>query len=602
MTTPVWLAGATTDPLAAAFAEFAWRAHEASLEPARRDAIARIALLLAVERARGHGAVHADDWAGARDHPELPGFELPDAALWNATLDDAAWVGDGTRTTPLVRRADGSVALFRDDVAERSLARALRAMVEDVREGAVADGTREAFARLFPEAPPEGAALAAVAALRSRLTVITGGPGTGKTTTVVRILALLLSEDPSLRVAIAAPTGKAASRLRQSIDAQRATLPVDDAVRAAIPAHVDTVHRLLGYRPHDETFGFDARRRLPVDVVAVDEASMLDLGLAGALVAALPAHARLILLGDRDQLASVDAGAVLEDLVDARSTTGDKRSPDFAAFARGLFVDDPPVDARADVFADATVELRHNFRFRDQPAIAGLAEALRDGDADTALHAFDGAALTRLDVPSRADELVPTIDAWLDRVSALRPDDEDEHVRLVESRLRLLSALREGPWGVTGLNRLVEARLASRGWDVRDPWYHGRPVMVLRNVRSLELANGDVGVCRHGRDGTRTVVLRDGDGGLRHLPVATLPAHETAWAMTVHKSQGSEFEHVLMVLPPEGHPLATRSLLYTGVTRARRSVTVVGSTAAIRAAVEAKERRRTALTARLRDA
>ena len=608
MNAPAWLFDEGLDPLAASMARFAWRAHEGRLDVTAREVLAKATALLMVERARGHGAIHPDDWAGRADHPELVGVQFPAAEAWRAAFDAASWVGDGSEPTPLVLRGDGSLALHRDDVAEIELARRLRAMAEDVDDEAPSAELVAAFRALFPEAEPTGAALAAAAALRSRLTVITGGPGTGKTTTVIRVLALLLAQDPARRIAVAAPTGKAAARLQESIQQQREGLGRVGASVDGLPRSVHTVHRLLGYRPWDESFTHDRRRPLRADVVVVDEASMLDLGLARALVDALAPRTRLILLGDRDQLASVDAGAVLEDLVDARATTGDTRSAGFASFASDLFTEPVAVDPAADVFADATVELRRNWRFESQPAIATLAEALRAGDADAALTALDdvprAGGLSRIPAPARADELAPVIDAWLDRVDDLRPEGDAEKLRLVEKRLRLLTAVRRGPFGVEGLDRLVEARLRARGWDVRDRWYEGRPLMILRNVNALELANGDVGVCVRGDTDRGTeaaqVVLRAPDGGTRRLGVAGLPPHETAWAMTVHKAQGSEFDHVLMVLPPEGHPLATRAMLYTGVTRARSTVTVVGSTDALRAAVEARERRRTALTRRLR--
>lgn len=602
MTTPQWLRDEALDPLGQALAAHAWRAHERRLDDATREDFARIVLLLAAERSRGHGAVHPDDWAGAPAHPDLPIGAMPSADAWSRAVDAAAWVGDGSDPTPLVLRPDGSLALYRDDVAEIELAARLRAMVTDVRDTPPDARTVAAFRRLFDPSEASGAALAGAAALRARLTVITGGPGTGKTTTVVRVLGLLLSEDPSRRVAVAAPTGKAAARLQESLREERDGLPVDDAVKAALPTSVGTVHRLLRYRPHDGSFGHDARRPLPHDVVVVDEASMLDLGLARALITALSPRARLVLLGDRDQLASVDAGAVLEDLVAARTTDGDARSSGFAAFTNALFDADVGIDDGADAFADATVELRKNWRFGSQPAIANLAAALRAGDAAGVLAVLDetppAGGVHRVPAPAHAEDLAPTIDAWLDRVDDPRTGDDAERLRAVESSLRLLAALRQGPWGVEGLNAAVEARLRRRGWPVDDPWYEGRPVMILRNVQALDLANGDVGVCAPGE--TPAVVLGTRDGGTRRLGVSALPPHETAWAMTVHKAQGSEFDHVLMVLPPEGHPLATRSLLYTGVTRARRTVTVVGTPAAVTAAVEARSMRRTALASRLR--
>ena len=604
-----WLQRDELDPMARAFAHTAWRANVDPIGSQRAATLAALCALLVVQRSGGHGAIHPDDWSSVREHPDLGGVVLPDATAWEHALAASPWVGDGSQPTPLVRRGDGSLALYRDDRAEIELSRRLRALAADVDDTPPTPDRVETFGRLFTLREPTGPALAAAAALRSRLTVVTGGPGTGKTTTVIRVLALLLSADPSLRVAVAAPTGKAAARLGESFADQRAGLPVSDRVRAALDLPVATVHRLLRARPHDGSFGHDARHPLPHDVVVVDEASMLDLGLARALVDALPPRARLILLGDPDQLASVDAGAVLADLVAARTTRGDVRTPGFAAFARPFFESEIETSADVDVFADATVELRVNHRFDAQPAIAQLAEALRAGEPDHVLEVLDTAAfdeVRRVEPGETADTLDPVLDDWLRHVPG--PDDGDDLQRLrrVESGVRLLTALRRGPWGVEGLNARVERRLRRRdegAWDTADTWYRGRPVMIRRNVPALGVSNGDIGVCAPdpAHDGAPSLLLRDSEGALRRLAVARLPEHETAWAMTVHKAQGSEADHVLLVLPRDRHPLLTRSLLYTGVTRARRSVTVVGSVETLRAAVLAREQRRTALRDRLRE-
>lgn len=603
-----WLQHDDLDPMARALANAAWRANADRIGRDHAATLAALCALLVVQRGSGHGAIHPDDWPRGREHPDLAGVVLPDPAAWGGAIAVSPWVGDGSQPTPLVRRDDGSLALYRDDRAEIELARRLRDLATDVDDTPPTPDRVEVFGRLFVR-EPTGPALAGAAALRSRLTVVTGGPGTGKTTTVIRILALLLAVDPTLHVSVAAPTGKAAARLGESLGAQRAGLPVDDRVREALVVPVQTVHGLLRARPNDGSFGHDARHPMPYDVVVVDEASMLDLGLARALVEALPPRARLILLGDPDQLASVDAGAVLSDLVAARTTRGDARSPAFASFARPFFGSEIETARDVDVLADATVELRVNHRFDSQPAIAQLAEALRAGEPDHVLEVLDTDAfgeVRRVEPGETADTLDPVLDAWLRHVPGQGDGDDLDRLRRVESGLRLLTALRRGPWGVEGLNARVERRLRRRdahSWDTSDTWYRGRPVMIRRNVAALGVSNGDIGVCAPdpGRAGEPSLLLREADGQTRRLAVARLPEHETAWAMTVHKAQGSEADHVLLVLPTDRHPLLTRSLLYTGVTRARRSVTVVGTAETIRAAVRAREQRRTALRDRLRE-
>ena len=601
---PGWTTDESIEPLARAFAALTWRANVGRVSHERAVARTALSALLVVERANGHGAVHPDDWAGREAHPDLPGVALPDARAWADALVPDAWIGDGGTPTPLVGRPDGSIALHRDELAERDLAaRIRRRLVTPATEPPSAE-LAATFGRLFDASEATGAALAGAAALRSRFTVVTGGPGTGKTTAVVRILGLLLQSDPSMRVAVAAPTGKAAARLQSSIAERRLELEVDDRVKDALALRVRTVHRLLGYRPHDESFTHDERDPLPFDVVAIDEASMLDLALATALLRAMRDDARLILLGDRDQLASVDAGAVLADVVAAAGSTRDARSADFAAFAAPLFRSTIPVAPTATALSDTVVELRVNHRFKAQESIGRLALALRAGDVDEVvdrLHDAGGAVL-RIDPPSDPRALDAVLEPWAEVLGSQDETPDDRLLSAVEKGVRILTATRRGRWGVEGLNATVEAWLRARlGWSTGDPWYRGRPILVGRNVPGLDLSNGDVGVCVADPEDPRrrVVLLRDPQGRLRHLPVSRLPAHETAWAMTVHKSQGSEFDHVVMVLPADRHPLLTRSLLYTGITRAKHSVTVIAREETVRAAVQVLETRRTALASRL---
>lgn len=611
---PAWIEREDLDPVAAAFARLLFCRARTQTGADVADALARIGALLCLERARGHACVMPQDWCSEELPLESPGEaagrppRLPDAIGWERALRIPVLVGNGDGISVLVRREDASVALFRDDAAERRLARAFVEMLTDP-GGVLAldEPARASFHALFPEAIASGQALAAAAAMRSRLCVITGGPGTGKTTAVVRVLAWMLSTRPHLRIAVCAPTGKAAARLKDSIEQQRHGLPVTPAVRAALAVDVVTVHRLLGYRPGAERFTRGPHHPLDADVVVVDEASMLDLGLVDALVQSLPPNARLVLLGDRDQLASVDAGSVLADLVANRRVGSDARSADFARWADGLFLGDCAIDRTADAWSDALVELRHNFRFAEQPEIAELADALREGDAEAALSVLDDPARTqvvRVEPPARKDALAPLLHPLLEPLGEQACEDVPGRLDRIERGMRVLTAVRRGPWGVEGLNALAERTLRARGWNLRETWYEGRPVLVLRNAPELGLANGDLGVIARiaGTDAEDRMVFAVRGTEPRSwqaIPPAQLPEHETAWSMTVHKSQGSEFERVVLVLPPGRHPLLSRELLYTGVTRARDRVTVVASAATVRAAVEQVERRRSGLGARL---
>ena len=452
--------------------------------------------------------------------------------------------------------------------------------------------------------------LACALALRGRLSVITGGPGTGKTYTAARLLALLFATAPDaqqLRVALAAPTGKAAARLKQAIDASLLDLKgsVDgeldlDALVQRMGA-ARTLHSLLGARPDTRYFRHHAGNPLDVDVLIVDEASMIHLEMMAALLQALPPTARLILLGDKDQLASVEAGAVLGDLCRdaqagcylpatcayAESATGQRIPAEFTATGAAL------------PLAQHTVMLRESRRFGgpigqlalavnrgDAPAAqALLAEHTRLG-ADAVLWAQQGGAAQRIAetaVRGRGQQAsYAAYAAQLGRWHSDRPQTQQEHedwvcgVLNAFDRFRLLCAVREGDWGVAGLNRAVEAALQAGGVIRKEgEWYAGRPVMVTRNDAQLGVSNGDIGMALPGfADPSRLrVYFLQGDK-LHAVSTARLAQVETAFAMTVHKSQGSEFEHTALVLSAQGGNVLNRELVYTGITRARQAFTL----------------------------
>lgn len=489
----------------------------------------------------------------------------------------------------------------------------------------------EQLLRFFP-VQATGAAdwqrIACALAARGAFTVITGGPGTGKTTTVVRLLGLLqtLQRDHSprpLRIRLAAPTGKAAARLQASISAQIAQLDVDSDVRATIPSQVETLHRLLGARPDTRRFRHDSSHPLHLDVLVIDEASMIDLEMMSAVLAALPDDARLILLGDKDQLSSVEAGAVLGDLCRRaetahysqatsdwlRQTTGD----DVAAWVR---VDALPLDQHVAM-------LRHSHRFGAKSGIGMLAQAVNEGDAarvrqllgqphvDTAWmdSATDAQRLAELVLDGGANHFASRDDgatpqgyrhylAWMHRdrphadADATAFDAWARGVLQSFSGFQLLCALRQGPFGADGLNRQVTDILHRAGLiDASREWYEGRPILVTRNDYSLGLMNGDVGIALRVPDERGELQLRvafevAGDAGdassrIRFVLPSRLGDRETVYAMTVHKSQGSEFDHAALVLPNDANAVLTRELLYTGVTRARRWFSLMSNSTSI---------------------
>ena len=487
--------------------------------------------------------------------------------------------------------------------------------------------------------------IACALAARGAFGVITGGPGTGKTTTVVRLLGLLqtlqLREHAQpLRLRLAAPTGKAAARLNASIAAQLAQLDVDDAVRAAIPSEVLTLHRLLGARPDTRRYRHDRRNPLHLDVLVIDEASMVDLEMLAGVLDALPASARLILLGDKDQLSSVEAGAVLGDLC-RRAEAGhyDTATAQWIATTTG---DDIAalVQADAQPLDQHIAMLRESHRFGATSGIGRLAQAVNAGDAPAAL------ALLQTGAPDIAWQ--PDVDAATLAALAIdgsvAPDGNDAHgyrhylewlrahrpagdageaahadwargALQAFNRFQLLCALRRGPQGVDGVNRQVATALRARGLidggHAPDGagWYEGRPVLLTRNDYSLGLMNGDVGLCLRlpaaDGNGTRLMVAflaaaTDHAGGtrLRFVPPSRLADAETAWALTVHKAQGSEFGHAALLLPDSSSVLG-RELLYTAITRARSRFSLAGNAAVVEQAIARCTRRHSGLAARL---
>ena len=480
--------------------------------------------------------------------------------------------------TPLVLDSAGRLYLRRYYAYEQSLAGALRER-----------------AALFPEdVAAEGQEAAIEAACARNLTVISGGPGTGKTTTVVRILARLICAAPNLRVALCAPTGKAAARLEQSVRggwSQHAP-PNSEALLAKVP-RAATLHRLLGVRPNSHVFRHHAGSPLPVDVVVLDEASMVPLPLMAKFFDAVPSTARVILLGDRDQLASVDPGSVLADLADAACDT-------------------------ASPLRSALVTLRKNYRFGDESTIRQLCEAVRAGDSNAAL-----TLLRETGHPDLAGAPLPSASSFSEhlRSRVLSPFGqcftETDPARALDAfnQFRVLCAVRQGPHGVNEINRQIEAILRRANQITGNSrLYAGLPILVNQNDYQIGLLNGDVGIIlpdpdpSHGSTTERTLwawfPAQSAGEPMRRVAPARLPPHEPAFAMTIHKSQGSEFDRVLLILPDRDAPILTRELIYTGLTRARTRVDVWFNAGTLSAAVERKTERtsglRDALTARTR--
>lgn len=459
---------------------------------------------------------------------------------------------------------------------------------------------------LVPEALCcNGQKLAAATAAARPFAVISGGPGTGKTTTVAKLLAILVEtglqagKAPAIR--LVAPTGKAAARLTESIGSALQALDLPPEWVEAIPTEAGTLHRLLGVIPGRSQFRHHAGNPLHLDLLVVDEASMVDLPMMARLLDALPIHARLILLGDKDQLASVEAGAVLGDICSFIEQGISPAQADWLSRQTGYRLQGSPAGAPV---RDSLCLLAKSWRFDQHSGIGQLARACNSGDA-TAVESVWGMGFADISLHPWAGEAYDALIAqgvagYGSYLKAARAGEAPAAVFKAFNSFQILCALRDGPFGVLGLNERLELALSRAGLIARDgDWYAGRPVMVVRNDHGVGLYNGDMGLCLPDETGRLKVWFEQPDGTLRALLPSRLPPHETVYAMTIHKSQGSEFAHTVLVLPDSPSPLLTRELVYTGITRAKARLDLYGDRALLAQAVRKKTERYSGLAERL---
>lgn len=538
----------------------------------------------------------------------------PDTQQWLALLHQQTAVSNGTSPAPLVLQdnrlylqrmwqSEGEVAVFfnTQEVAGSSLS------VDE-------DRLRDILNTLFGEATPRSdidwqKVAAAVAATR-RISVISGGPGTGKTTTVAKLLAALVQLYPEqkLRIQLAAPTGKAAARLTDSLGQASLRLPLSAEEREIFPAEASTLHRLLGAQPGSQRMRYHRGNPLHLDVLVVDEASMVDLPMMARLIEALPEQARVIFLGDRDQLASVEAGAVLGDICRFAEQGYSPERATQLSYLTGCQLEPTQASGPASV-RDSLCLLRRSYRFDAGSGIGLLASAVNAGNSAAAAEVLGRGLPDVTGYPlNETEDFQPLLDAcvsgYTPYLQGVVKGDPADHILAAFGRFQVLCALREGPFGVKGLNERIEQRLNRKGL-IRRPaalagkWYAGRPVMISRNDSALGLFNGDIGIALQDMGGELRVWFQLPGGELKSVQPSRLPAHETAYAMTVHKSQGSEFEHTLFVLPNHFLPVLTRELVYTAITRAKAKLSLYASEKVFSIATRTRTQRRSGLTQRL---
>ncbi|MEI6950134.1 exodeoxyribonuclease V subunit alpha [Paraflavisolibacter sp. H34] len=552
----------------------------------KSDLLRPYAYLLSQKLAEGHVCIDLDRLLPGEDFP----FKSRDLSQWSALRSDPL-VSDGTQRRPFVLHGN-RLYLHRYFAYETSVLDRLKTFLQNGRDAYAhrvrqLDGLNDFIKSVF--APPPGAApvadwqlAAALSGVLNNFTIITGGPGTGKTTTVARILALLFALDPQLKVALAAPTGKAAARMAESL--KKATLPVDAAIKEKFAAlEPATLHRLLKNIPDTLRFRHHRDNPLPFDVVIIDESSMIDLSLFARLLDAIGPHTRLLLLGDKDQLAAVEAGSLFGDLCGAGERLNTFPADRVALF--NSFIADParrlPPEAAAEENAHPLfgyiVELRHSHRFSGEAGIGRFSKAVIGARAADLQAFLPPATDQQVEIdPDYSPKIFESFAAGY--AAFIREKDTLSALKLL-GELRVLCALREGEQGLHALNKKIERYLQKKGLlSLSGEFYEHRPVMVTRNYYNLNLFNGDIGLLRYDARGQLRAWFEDGEGGVRSVAPGYLSQCETVFAMTIHKSQGSEFNRVLVVLPQSADiPILTRELLYTGVTRARTSVLIQGS-------------------------
>ena len=600
--------GAITD-IDAEFCRFLLKLH-----PDIDESVVLAACLTSMGYRNGDVCLNMDAYAGQTVFDgQVEGAEAvtaPEANSWKTALKASDAVGRPGDFTPLIlddvnRLYFHKLWTYEKDLAAQILARAAQ-QYRNVDEALLKSGLNRLFKNGQDDENTDWQQVGAVAAIYNRLTVISGGPGTGKTTTVARILALIMeqavqrNEQPA--IALAAPTGKAATRLEESIANARLSLNINYEIKTAMPAQAVTIDQLLGARRHSSAFRYNSENPLPYNVVIVDEASMIDQALMSKLMGALLEKAQIILLGDKDQLASVEAGSVLGDICGHNF----KNSISSAMMDRltqlGVGMDNNCVRDDSATLTDNIILLNKSYRFEQSSGIGTLSQSINAGDAARVLDIlndkkFPDASLREVENFSEFEAVLTEKNASRFRavLEAKTPQQKFE----CYTRFCLLAAHRTGPWGVDYINQRIERSLQKRGLiPSHQQWYPGKPVIINRNDYTLGLSNGDLGICMRSDDGNLKIFFRVDEMFMDVWP-SRLPDHSPAYSLTVHKSQGSEFDDIMLVLPDSVSKVLSRELVYTAVTRARATVEIIGKPTVLAGAINRTVARNSGLKERL---
>jgi len=549
----------------------------------------------------------------------FPTIIWPELNDWLPKLKSNKAVGQPGQKCPLIIDANNRLYLYRYWEYEQRLVAGIEQRVAADATNINSTHVKECVERRFPSADSDRdnwQKVAVLTAILKNLSIVTGGPGTGKTYTLAIILTILFELEQKksgklIRISMAAPTGKAASRLLESIHSAIDSFDMQDAVKSALPREVHTIHRLLKTIPGSPYFRYNAENKLPLDVVVVDEASMVDLALMSKLFQAIPSSTRIILAGDKDQLASVAAGSVFGDLCDRKRVHGFS-----SGFLKklteigGQDLRDPLIHQPDQAgLQDSIVILRKSHRFDTGSGIHKLSQAVKKGDHKTALSVLrdtDQTGTFLIEVHSAMEFYEHLTDTIIAGYRNYLQSDNPLAALQAFKQFQILCAVNEGPFGVRTVNRMAEQVLAQHNLIEPDgrrdgQWYAGRPVLIKKNDYQLGLFNGDIGITMRDPDSNRSslfVFFPGAHGHLKRFLPYRLPEHETVYAMTVHKSQGSEFDKIVLILPQKDFPVLTRELIYTGLTRAKQHVSIWGTESILRSAITRKIER----TSGLRDA